>query len=215
MVMPLMPMRRNHPKHRRRTRHQRRRQQGHGGQNQDGSRHNSPEPHTARLSEPNVHRLWPRPEAASTPQGLQSLSLWRPLRNPGASVRCQSDQGARRSSPLQGDLCITQGTGVRCQSPQRGAPLHPLQGERRMLASSPAEGEGSSGRAPTPSNQRGRTPDAGPAVLPLSKGRGRRRRTRRQSVRGLPRTQARVTQSSLWGRIPPGSPPHIRKGQPP
>ena len=34
-----------------------------------------------------------------------------------------------------------------------------------MLAPSPAEGEGSSGRAPTPSNQRGRTPDAGPAVL--------------------------------------------------
>ena len=66
---------------------------------------------------------------------------------------------------LLGDLCLTRGTDVRCQSPQRDAPLHPLQGERRMLASSPAEGEGSSGRAPTPSNQRGRTPDAGPAPL--------------------------------------------------
>ena len=38
----------------------------------------------------------------------------------------------------------------------------------------------------------------GDAVLPLSKGRGRRRRTRRQSVRGLPRNQARKALS--YGR---------------
>ncbi len=103
----------------------------------------------------------------------------RPLLNPGASVRCQSLQGARplftlswgrgrfrrtrrksvrglprtqarvTQSSLQGDLCLTRGTGVRCQSPQRDAPLHPLQGERRILASSPEEGEGSSGQPPS------------------------------------------------------------------
>ena len=74
-------------------------------------------------------------------------------------------KGGRRSSPLQGDLCTTQGASARCQSDQGAAVLSPLLGERQIPAYPPEIGEGSSGHALTPSNHHCRTPNTGPAPL--------------------------------------------------
>ena len=108
-------------------------------------------------------------------------------------------KGGRRSSPLQGDLCLTQGTGVGVNL-RKGAPLFTLykgRGECWRLRRKKVRG------LPVmhspPATTMAALPTLGPPIFTLSWGRGRRRCTHRQSVRGLPRTQARVTQSSLLG----------------
>ena len=90
--------------------------------------------------------------------------------------------------------CLTSGRG-RCRLRRRVQGVNPFKGTPFFpLSWRPLRNPGA--RCAVPIRPRG------DAVLALSWGRGRLRRTRRNSVRGLPGNQAQVTQRSLsWGDL--------------
>ena len=103
-----------------------------------------------------------------------SPSPRRPSRNPRASLRANPIRGSRRSSPSpRGE----ENSGDFARMKVRGLP--PVR--------------------PPPATTVAELPTLGSPFFTLSKGRGRRRCTHRQSVRGLPRTQRWATQGPPVG----------------
>ena len=156
-------------------------------------------PPPPRPPPPNPRRpppLRPLQNACFLGGATSCLASGRGRRCPQRRVRGLPRTQARvtQSSLLLGDRCLTQGASAPCQSDQGAAPLHPLPGERRMLATSPAEGEGSSAQplsgyaklsplghkrdlaAAHPTQQRGRPPPASVATCwPLGESTGPQR----------------------------------------